>query len=58
METILIKLPPVISAALEVLSGVYGNGEERKQRLEAAGYDYQKIQKCVNDLIELVERYN
>ena len=58
METVLIKLPPVISAALEVLSGVYGNGEERKQRLEAAGYDYQKIQKCVNDLIELVERYN
>ena len=27
-------------AALDVMNGKYGNGEERKRRLTAAGYDY------------------
>ena len=27
-------------AALDVMAGKYGNGEERRQRLMAAGYDY------------------
>ena len=27
-------------AALDVMKGLYGAGEERKQRLAAAGYDY------------------
>lgn len=57
METFLIEITPVVALACEVIAGKWGNDEERKQRLEAAGYDYQKIQKCVNDLIELVERY-
>lgn len=34
--------------AQEVIMGLWGNGEERKQRLIAAGYDYKKIQKKVN----------
>lgn len=32
----------------EVLSGKWGNGSERKKRLEAAGYDYETIQRLVN----------
>lgn len=31
-----------------VIRGEYGNGEERKQRLAAAGYDYAAVQKAVN----------
>lgn len=31
-----------------VIRGDYGNGEERKQRLAAAGYDYAAVQKAVN----------
>lgn len=32
----------------EVIAGKWGNGEERKQRLTAAGYDYNTIQGIVN----------
>lgn len=31
-----------------VIHGEYGNGEERKQRLTSAGYDYTAVQKAVN----------
>lgn len=34
----------------EVLQGKWGNGTERKKRLEAAGYDYAAVQKKVNQL--------
>ena len=37
-------------AALDVMAGKYGNGEERKQRLQAAGYDYWAVQHLVNGL--------
>lgn len=33
---------------LAVVRGQYGNGEERKKRLEAAGYDYATVQAAVN----------
>ena len=37
--------------AREVIKGVWGNGEERKERLTAAGYDYAVIQRRVNELL-------
>ena len=37
-------------AALDVMAGKYGAGEERKQRLQAAGYDYWAVQHLVNGL--------
>lgn len=37
--------------AQEVLSGFWGNGIERKQRLTAAGYDYTAVQKKVNEIL-------
>lgn len=36
--------------AREVLQGKWGNGAERKKRLEAAGYAYAAVQKKVNQL--------
>lgn len=36
--------------SVEVLQGKWGNGAERKKRLEAAGYDYAAVQKKVNQL--------
>ena len=33
----------------EVILGLWGNGEERKQRLEEDGYDYDAIQEIVNN---------
>lgn len=35
----------------KVINGEYGNGDERKQRLEAEGYDYRKIQNAVNQAL-------
>ena len=32
------------------MMGKWGNGEERKARLRAAGYNYEAIQKIVNDM--------
>ena len=37
-------------AALDVMAGKYGNGEERRARLTAAGYDYWAVQRLVNGL--------
>ena len=37
--------------AREVIQGKWGNGEERKKRLIAAGYDYEEVQKKVNKII-------
>ena len=37
--------------AREVLQGKWGNGDDRKKRLQAAGYDYSAVQKRVNQLL-------
>lgn len=39
------------AVAKEVIAGVWGNGEERRERLESAGYDYQAVQEQVNGLL-------
>lgn len=36
--------------AKEVIAGKWGNGDERKQRLTVAGYDYKSIQAKVNEI--------
>lgn len=37
--------------AREVIRGEWGNNPQRKQKLEAAGYDYAKVQARVNELL-------
>ena len=37
--------------AREVILGKWGNGQERKERLTKAGYDYSAVQKRVNELL-------
>lgn len=41
----------VDAIAHEVIRGDWGNGDERKQKLTAAGYDYSAVQKKVNELL-------
>lgn len=38
--------------AKEVINGKWGNGEERKKKLEKAGYNYKEVQKAVNKLFK------
>lgn len=41
---------PVSEVAKEVLAGAWGNGNDRRNRLESAGYDYHTVQNEVNRL--------
>ncbi|MCM1222971.1 MAG: N-acetylmuramoyl-L-alanine amidase, partial [Lachnospiraceae bacterium] len=34
------------------IRGDWGNGDERRKRLAAAGYDYSAVQKRVNELLK------
>lgn len=45
------------TVALSVLRGYWGNGEERRKKLEAAGYDYHLVQSRVNELKDDMERW-
>ena len=57
METVLIELNDIVALAFEIIAGKWGNGDERKRKLESAGYDYNIVQKCVNDLVALMDKY-
>lgn len=39
--------------ALDCIRGKYGNGRERKEKIEALGYDYSKVQSIVNQMLEV-----
>lgn len=41
----------VTTLAKEVIAGKWGDGDERKKRLEAAGYNYSAVQRKVNELV-------
>ena len=41
----------VTQVAKEVIAGKWGNGEERRRKLTAAGYDYNAVQRKVNELL-------
>lgn len=43
---------PVNEIAAEVIKGLWGNGDERKQRLTAAGYNYTEVQAAVNAILK------
>lgn len=56
-ETFVIKLPSVISGAILVIVGMYGNGEERKKALEKDGFNASEVQRAVNDLLPIFNKY-
>ena len=49
-ETPVAPAKSVEEIAKEVYNGKWGNGQERKDRLAAAGYDYAEVQKLVNQM--------
>lgn len=51
-ESQLYRDDDIETIAAEVIQGDWGNGEERKERLERAGFDYDAVQARVNDLLE------
>lgn len=45
------KAKSVDVLANEVILGLWGNGNERKNRLESSGYNYDAVQNCVDKLL-------
>lgn len=50
-ETTTAPTKTVEEVAKEVIAGEWGNGEDRKKALTAAGYDYTTVQNKVNELV-------
>lgn len=53
----MVEMPLIVGVAFEVLADKYGINEERVKKLKQAGYDPDKVQKCVNDLLKLFNKY-
>ena len=45
------NLKSIEEVAQEVINGVWGNGEDRKNKLTSAGYNYNDVQSKVNELL-------
>lgn len=48
---LVLLLQSVSEIVKEVLAGKWGNGADRKKKLESAGYNYNEVQKEVNRLL-------
>lgn len=57
MDVHAINLPQTVSVALLVIAGLFGDGEERKNRLNKAGYNPNVVQSCVNELLPIINKY-
>lgn len=57
IDAIMVKFPTTISGAILVIGGMYGNGEERKTALKKDGFDVDAVQKAVNDLLPIFNKY-
>ena len=52
VNEILSSKKSIDTIAKEVIRGDWGNGQERKNKLTKAGYDYISVQKRVNELLK------
>jgi hypothetical protein len=57
MTVTAINLPDIVSVALLVIAGQFGNGDDRKQKLAKAGYNPVTVQACVNELLPILNKY-
>ena len=57
IDAIIVKFPTTISGAILVIAGMYGNGEDRKTALKKDGFDVDAVQKAVNDLLPIFNKY-
>ena len=57
LQTAAVKLPTTIAGAILVIGGMYGNGEDRKTALKKDGFNSEEVQKAVNDLLPIINKY-
>ena len=51
-KTVSCNSKTVEELASEVIKGLWGNGEERRNKLTESGYDYNKVQSRVNEILK------
>lgn len=51
----IIEAPDEVGEALLCIAGKKGNGDDRRQAVEADGLDYEKVRKLVNTILEVCE---
>lgn len=57
LQTAVVKLPSTIAGAILVIAGMYGNGEDRKTALKKEGFNPEEVQKAVNELLPIINKY-
>lgn len=57
LQTVVVKLPTTVAGAILVIGGMYGNGEDRKTALKKDGFNPEEVQKAVNDLLPIINKY-
>lgn len=57
LQTAVVKLPTTLAGAILVIGGMYGNGEDRKTALKKDGFNPEEVQKAVNDLLPIINKY-
>lgn len=57
MNVLALKLPSTVMLAILCIAGQMGNGDDRKKNVKAAGGDPEKVQKCVNELLPILNKY-
>lgn len=57
MNVLALRLPQAVMLALLCIAGQMGNGEDRKRNIKAAGGDPDRVQRCVNELLPILNKY-
>lgn len=57
MNVLALKLPSTVMLALLCIAGTMGNGDDRRRNVKAAGGDPEKVQKCINELLPILNKY-
>ena len=57
MNVLALKLPQTVMLALLCIAGTMGNGDDRKRNIKSAGGDPERVQKCINELLPILNKY-
>lgn len=57
MNVLALKLPRTVMLALLCIAGSMGNGDDRRRNVKAAGGDPDRVQKCINELLPILNKY-
>lgn len=57
MNVLALKLPRTVMLALLCIAGSMGNGDDRRRNVKTAGGDPDRVQRCINELMPILNKY-